>query len=34
VAEYSALHQADQAAKFRAEIAALDAKPTQLANKK
>jgi len=34
VEEYSALNQPDQAAKFRAEIAALDAKPTQVANKK
>jgi serine/threonine-protein kinase len=34
VEEYSALHQADQAAKFRAEVAALDAKPTQVVTKK
>ena len=34
VEEYSALSQADQAAKFRAEIAALDAKPTQVATQK
>jgi serine/threonine-protein kinase len=32
--EYTALNQADQAAKFRAEAAALDAHPVQVANKK
>jgi serine/threonine-protein kinase len=34
VEEYSALSQADQAARFRAEAAALDAKPIQVATKK
>ena len=34
VEEYSALNQAAQAAKFRAEAAALDAKPLQVAGKK
>ena len=34
VEEYVALNRADQAAKFRAEAAALDAKPTQVASKK
>ncbi|MGA2072287.1 MAG: hypothetical protein ABSH52_02185 [Terriglobia bacterium] len=32
--EYSALNQADQAAQFRAEAAALDATPVQVAIKK
>jgi serine/threonine-protein kinase len=34
VEEYSALNQAEQAAKFRAEVAALDAKPAEVSAKK
>jgi tetratricopeptide (TPR) repeat protein len=34
VAEYDALKQPEQAAKFRAEVAATEAKPPEVANKK